>query len=89
MHATFLVDRIIFSKVTQVLSWFVQKISDLEMSFISVERIKEYTRCPQEVSCSEQKHFFLSRINFANLPEISEKSENYDNEHIICRQLGR
>ncbi|OQV11389.1 Multidrug resistance-associated protein 1 [Hypsibius exemplaris] len=35
-------------QVTQVLSWFVQKLSDLEMSFISVERIKEYTKCPQE-----------------------------------------
>ena len=39
-------------QVTQVLSWFVQKASDLEMSFISVERIKEYTKCPQEVRSS-------------------------------------
>lgn len=38
-------------QVTQVLSWFVQKVSDLEMSFVSVERVKEYTKCPQEVRC--------------------------------------
>ncbi|OQV18389.1 Multidrug resistance-associated protein 1 [Hypsibius exemplaris] len=35
-------------QVTQVLSRFVQRMTDLQMTFVAIERVVEYTKCPQE-----------------------------------------
>lgn len=37
------------SQITFMLGYLVRNINDVELSVVSVERILEYMRCPQEV----------------------------------------
>ena len=39
------------SQITGSLNWLVRQTSQLETNIVSVERVKEYSETPQEVSC--------------------------------------
>lgn len=43
----------IFHQMTGSLEWLVNMMSEVEINIVSVERIKEYTETPQEVTFSE------------------------------------
>ena len=49
--------------ITQILNWFVRMTSDLESNVVSVERIKEYSEIPTEVS----QFLFTSKLFFKKL----------------------
>lgn len=38
-------------QITAALNWMVRQSSELETNLVSVERVKEYSETPTEVSC--------------------------------------
>ena len=61
-------------QVTAGLNWLVRQASDVETNIISVERLKEYSETPTEVSCTRSSSTscspYPSRVSFHSYPAL-------------------
>ena len=61
-------------QVTAGLNWLVRQASDVETNIVSVERLKEYSETPTEVSCtrssSTSRSPYPSRVSFHSYPAL-------------------